>query len=256
MVLNLGLSGQPFAGPDIGGFVGEGTGEMFARWMGFGALFPFARGHTGKGNIDKEPWAFGHDVEEACRLALQGRYRLIPYIYTLFHEASTTGLPVWRPVFFADPTDPALRIVDSAFLLGGDLLVIAHTSPDPQPAPPLPTGDWQDVTEAVYGVGDHPDLPRLLLRDGAVLPLGPVIEHLAGGLPQDLTVLVNPAADGRATGWLYEDAGEGPAYRDGEFRLLHLSAQKNGRTARVLREITAGDWPRIDRRIVVEVFGP
>ncbi len=82
MVLNLGLSGQPFSGPDIGGFVGAGDGPMFARWMGFGALFPFARGHTGKGNVDKEPWAFGGDVEKTCRLALEGRYRLTPYLRT------------------------------------------------------------------------------------------------------------------------------------------------------------------------------
>ncbi|MCP4198529.1 MAG: alpha-glucosidase, partial [Proteobacteria bacterium] len=94
MVLNLGLSGQPFSGPDIGGFVGKGDGPMFSRWMGFGALFPFARGHTGKGNIDKEPWAFDEDVEQTSRLALEGRYRLIPYLYTVFREASETGLPV------------------------------------------------------------------------------------------------------------------------------------------------------------------
>ena len=49
MVLNLGLSGQPFAGPDIGGFVGNGDAAMFARWMGIGALLPFARGAHAEG---------------------------------------------------------------------------------------------------------------------------------------------------------------------------------------------------------------
>lgn len=118
MVLNLGLSGQPLSGPDIGGFVGAGDGPLFARWMGVGALLPFARGHTGKGNIDKEPWSFGREVENTCRLALQRRSRLLPYLYTLAREASLTGLPIARPLFFADPADPALRDMDDAFLLG------------------------------------------------------------------------------------------------------------------------------------------
>ncbi|RPJ44211.1 MAG: alpha-glucosidase, partial [Candidatus Latescibacterota bacterium] len=108
-VLNLGLSGQPFSGADIGGFAGDGDGDLFARWMGIGALLPFARGHSEKGTIDKEPWAFGPEVEAVCREALRRRYRLLPYLYTVFREASVTGLPVARPLFFADPADATLR---------------------------------------------------------------------------------------------------------------------------------------------------
>ena len=106
MILNLGISGQPFSGPDIGGFIGKGTPEMFARWFGVGVFFPFSRGHAALGNIDKEPWEFGHKVETSCKIALQRRYRLMPYLYTLFRESSQNGMPVMRPVFFADPTDP------------------------------------------------------------------------------------------------------------------------------------------------------
>src|SRR5207249_4341023 len=115
MVLNLGLSGQPFAGPDIGGFAGAGDPGLFARWMGFGALFPFARGHSEKGTIRKEPWAFGPGVEATCRRAIATRYRLLPYLYTVFREAAQSGLPVARPEFFADPTDRRLRSVGDAF---------------------------------------------------------------------------------------------------------------------------------------------
>ncbi|MEO1130752.1 MAG: TIM-barrel domain-containing protein [Planctomycetota bacterium] len=80
MALNLGLSGQPFAGPDIGGFKGSISGEMFARWMGIGAMLPFARGHTEVDSIDKEPWAFGPEVERTARLALERRYQHMPYL--------------------------------------------------------------------------------------------------------------------------------------------------------------------------------
>ena len=232
MVLNLGLSGQPFAGPDIGGFCEAGDGDMFASWMGFGALFPFARGHTGKGNIDKEPWAFAAHVETTSRRALEGRYRLLPYLYTVFQEAWTTGLPVWRPLFFADPADPSLRAVDDAWLIGDDLLVIANTDPgDGSPTTTLPSGDWRDVTSDVFGTRDDPDLPRLMLKDGAVLPLGPIVQSTAE--PWDiLTVLVNPDEAGRAEGRWYDDDGEGHGYLDGDFGDWILSFER-GRLDRI-----------------------
>ena len=52
------------------------------------------------------------------------RYRLIPYIYTAFHNAHTDGQPVMAPVFMADPADPEIRAEQQAFLLGTDILVI------------------------------------------------------------------------------------------------------------------------------------
>jgi alpha-glucosidase len=241
MVLNLGLSGQPFSGPDIGGFVGAGDGAMFARWMGFGALLPFARGHTGKGNIDKEPWAFGPEVEATCRRALQGRMRLMPYLYTLFREASVTGLPVWRPLFFADPADPRLRDVDDAVLIGDAVLLAARTSPDAAGDAPLPRGRWREITAFVFGTADDPDLPRLYLREGAALPLAEAVAHT--GLLGDPTVLlVNPDAGGRAVGRLYRDAGEGFGYRDGEFWQGRFEVGGGGGEPAVTAVTEAGGW--------------
>ncbi|XP_010421586.1 PREDICTED: uncharacterized protein LOC104707030 [Camelina sativa] len=62
MVLQLGLSGQPLSGPDIGGFAGNATPRLFGRWMGVGAMFPFCRGHSEAGTDDHEPWSFGEEV--------------------------------------------------------------------------------------------------------------------------------------------------------------------------------------------------
>ncbi|KAF5936051.1 hypothetical protein HYC85_027180 [Camellia sinensis] len=70
MVLQLGLSGQPLSGPDIGGFEGNATPKLFGRWMGLGAMFPFCRGHSDTGTIDHEPWSFGE--EDLPALYLQG----------------------------------------------------------------------------------------------------------------------------------------------------------------------------------------
>lgn len=62
LVCFQGLSGQPLSGPDIGGFAGNATPQLFGRWMGVSAMFPFSRGHSETDTIDHEPWSFGEEV--------------------------------------------------------------------------------------------------------------------------------------------------------------------------------------------------
>ncbi|CAN5816525.1 glycoside hydrolase family 31 protein [soil metagenome] len=258
MALNLGLSGQPFAGPDIGGFNGNGPGnldargQLFARWMGIGALLPFSRGHTGKGNINKEPWSFGPAVEQTCKLALQRRARLVPYLYTLFREASVAGLPVVRPAFFADPKDAALRAEDDCFLLGGDVLVVPQMMPDGSRVPVLPRGVWRGF-DLVGEKGDA-NLPLLKLREGAILPVGPVM-NFTGEKPMDpITLIVSLDTAGTATGTLYEDAGDGYGYAKNEFRLTTFAAKSEGGKVTVSVAKRGGGMEAGNRKLIVQVL--
>ena len=220
MVLNLGLSGQPFAGPDIGGFAGAGDGALFARWMGFGALLPFARGHTEQ----------GQRPQGAVGVRARGRGHLPPRPGAALPAAARTctrcsarrretGLPVCAAAVLRRSGRSALRDVDDAALIGRDLMVVAQTSPDRDAAPALPRGDWRDVTQRIFGTDDDPDLPRLYVRDGAIVPLGEPVEHTDLS-PGKLTLLANPDAHGDATGFLYEDDDDGFGYRDGDYHLL------------------------------------
>ncbi|HZW05578.1 MAG TPA: TIM-barrel domain-containing protein [Phycisphaerales bacterium] len=261
MALNLGLSGQPFSGPDIGGFNGNGPqdaterADHFSRWFGIGTLLPFCRGHTGKGNIDKEPWAFGGDAEAACRLALERRYRLLPYYYTLFREAATTNMPVVRPVFFADPADPVLRSEDDCFLVGADLLVVPSLQPDHSRVPVEPrarNGQWRAFE--LVGENGNKALPVLKVRPGAIVPLGPVMQW-TGEKPLDpLTLVVNLDDTGRATGTLYEDEGEGHGYRSGAYRLTTFVAERKGDAVEVSVKGTEGGMTPPARGVTVRVL--
>lgn len=252
MILNLGLSGQPFSGPDIGGFVNDSTPELFARWFGIGAFFPFSRGHTAKDNRDKEPWSFGPEVEEIVQTALERRYRLLPHIYTLFHEASTTGLPVMRPVFFADPADPELRDEDDAFLLGSDLLVLPQTSAHSKTDHQIPGGIWLPISlvENEKLSGDHPEL---LIRGGAIIPTGKIIQNTTENSLDPLTLIVCLDNNGYAEGILYEDAGEGFGYRNGEYSLTTYEAKTEGDKVIVRIKNREGKWSPDDRVIRVEL---
>lgn len=251
MVLQLGLSGQPLSGPDIGGFAGNATPKLFARWMGVGSLFPFCRGHTETDTLDHEPWSFGEECEEVCRLALRRRYRLIPHIYTLFYMASTTGTPVAAPTFFADPTDPILRTLETSFLLG-PLLVYASTMPDLKlDEHVLPKGIW-----LTFDFDDsHPELPLLYLKGGSIIPLGPPHQHVgeASG-KDDLTLLVALDDHGKAEGLLFEDDGDGYEYFHGGYLLTYYAAELQSSVVTVRISKSEGSWERPIRRLHVQLL--
>ncbi|CAN1306361.1 Alpha-glucosidase 2 [Linum perenne] len=250
MVLQLGLSGQPLSGPDLGGFAGNATPKLFGRWMGIGSLFPFCRGHSEKGTTDHEPWSFGEECEEVCRLALRRRYRLIPYIYTLFYMSHTMGTPVATPTFFADPKDPSLRKLENSFLLGS-LLLCSSTASDQtinEVKHVLPGGVWMrfDFDDA------HPDLPTLYLQGGSIIPSSRPHQHIGeSNKSDDLTILVALNENGKAEGQLFEDDGDGYGFTKGEYLLTHYVAELKSSVVTVKVSKTEGLWKRPSRRLHV-----
>ena len=224
MTLNLGLSGQPFNGPDMGGFGLNATGELFGQWVAFGAFFPFVRGHATNDVNNKEPWAFGEEIENVSRTALNRRYQLLPYYYTLFHESSVNGLPVMRPLFFADAKDSTLRKEDQAFLVGDALLVIPRWAKNPA----LPQGIWRSFNLENNGAPTDKYQAELKLKGGSILPVGKVIQNTTEYSTDSLTLYVSLDAQGKAVGTLYEDAGDGFGYKKGEYLQTKFSAIQKG----------------------------
>ncbi|MGW3629743.1 glycoside hydrolase family 31 protein [Streptomyces sp. NPDC005122] len=179
LVLGLGLCGVPYSGPDVGGFDGSPSPELYLRWFQLGAYLPLFRTHASLRAGRREPWEFGGDVLEHARVALVERRRLLPYFVTLAHLAARTGAPYVRPVWWGAPEDRALRDCEDTFLLGDCLLVapVLDHGADRR-AVQLPRGRWYDtVTEEAYEgpaqvLLDAP-LSRIpvLARAGAVLPV-------------------------------------------------------------------------------------
>ncbi|CAL5440955.1 unnamed protein product [Camellia sinensis] len=242
MVLQLGLSGQPLSGPDIGGFAGNATPKLFGRWMALGAMLPFCRGHSATGTIDHEPWSFGEECEEVCRLALKRRYRLLPHIYTLFYMAHTR-----------DPKDPRLRTQENSFMLG-PLLIYTSTVSDQgidQLQLVLPKGIWLS-----FDFDDsHPDLPTLYLQGGSIIPLGPAIQHVGEANPtDDLSLLVALDEHGKAKGVLFEDDGDGYEFTRGGYLLTTYVAELESSVVTVRISETEGSWKRPKRHLHVQLL--
>ena len=234
MTLNMGLTGQAFNGPDIGGFLGDCTPDLLADWTAQGVYFPFVRNHSCEGTVDQEPWAFGPEIEAVCREAINRRYRLLPYIYTLFREASVNGLPVMRPAFWADTKDLALRSEQHVFLLGDDLMIVPRYAAQ---SAARPKGDWKPVS---FGTEDDGRQALVYLRDGAIVPMGKVIQSTAEYTTDSLTLLVNLDDKGQATGMLYVDAGDGYGYKRGEYALYRFTATMKAGRVDVKKELVDG----------------
>lgn len=238
-VLNLGLSGQPFAGALVAGASPE-------RRIGVAAMLPFVRGHS-----SADLWEAGPEAVAAYTAALERRYRLLPHLYTLFREASISGVPVARPVFFADPKDPSLRAEGGAFLLGENLLVVPPAGAGEDRAPALPKGTWRP-----FHFGDQtPDLPELRLRAGGIVPVGPAMEHTGEFPPSPLTLIVSLDENGSAKGTLYEDDGEGYDYMSGRYLISIYRADRMQDGAIVVQLASeAGLMPRPARPLSVRVL--
>lgn len=235
MSLNLGLSGQAFNGPDIGGFSSNTTPDLFGQWISMGVFFPFVRGHACIGTNNKEPWAFGTEIENVSRTAINRRYRLLPYYYTLFHESSVTGMPVMRPVFFADPKDTALRTEEQTFLVGNDLLIIPKWAVNPV----QPKGIWRIIS--ITGENSSTDKYQadVRIKGGAIIPMGNIIQNTTQYSLDSLTLFVSLDQKGEAKGRMYEDAGDGFQYKKGEYLLSGYRAVQTGTSVKVT--VTAKD---------------
>ncbi|WP_049921724.1 glycoside hydrolase family 31 protein [Halopiger djelfimassiliensis] len=237
MQLNLGLSGLAFVGHDIGGFVGRPSPELFARWIELGAFVPYCRNHADSHTkVDdgeprnQHPWTFGDEVETISKTYLRLRYRLLPYLYNEFREASETGKPVQQPLVFHFQNDERARDVDDQFMFGDDLL-IAPVLEEGATAREvyLPEGEqWIDYwTGEEYDGGrtltvDAPlDHLPIFVRTDSIIPMREVQQYTD---EQPLTTLVLDAyVDGEATYSFYEDDGESRAYEDGEYNVTDFS---------------------------------
>jgi alpha-glucosidase len=240
MLLNMGVSGVALIGSDVGGFSGNPSPELYTRWLQAAALSPFLRSHSESGSNPHEPYSFPKAYAEINRASIELRYRLLPYIYTLFNEHTQTGAPVMRPLWFEYPDDARTYLIEDEYLTGRDLLVApVVTESVTKRHVYFPAGDnWVDWwTGKTFQGGSDADvdapLDRLPLfaRAGAVIPVQPVIQHTGEMLTTPLLLAVVRGSDG--AGSLYEDAGDGFDYTRGASRTV--TATQKGDALRLAR---------------------
>ncbi|HXE71499.1 MAG TPA: glycoside hydrolase family 31 protein [Candidatus Nitrosotenuis sp.] len=257
---SMGLCGSPHVGVDIGGFFGHCTPELMARWMEMGPFYPFMRNHTCMGTDPQEPWRFGPEVEEIARQAIRLRYRLLPYLYTLAHQAHRSGAPILRPLLYEFPDDVEGFRRDDQVMIGPHLMVAPVVRQGHRHRLVwLPSGAWHHwwTGQVLQGPGAFAvDAPLgripLFVRAGAVLPLGNVRSSTAQPLTE-LTLAVYAGGEGESS-WI-EDDGVSMDYQRGilcETRARVTQGQGRLTLSLGPRE---GNWQPPPRQLIVRLHG-
>jgi alpha-glucosidase len=259
-LLNIGLSGVGWAGVDIGGFYGDATGELLARWTEFGIFQAFCRNHSEKQTRRQEPWVFGEVYESICRTMLKLRQRLLPYLYTLFDECHRTGAPILRPLFWADATDTTIYTVDDEVLCGNALLIAPITRPGTEYRHVyIPTGTWFHFWTGARVDGPahilaHAPLgqPAFYVRANTAVPLWPEMNYVDQELADPLTLLLYPF-EGNGQAMLYEDAGDGYEQLKGVYARRSISCEVEMNSMRVVLGERDGTFVPVRQRIRLEL---
>jgi alpha-glucosidase (family GH31 glycosyl hydrolase) len=287
VALNTAVSGIPYWGTDIGGFVPtpEFTAELYLRWFQFGAFCPLFRCHGRTWKL-RLPWGWNtgdpgpveisnykgaaipdssqlHDahVEPICRKYLELRYRLLPYLYSTARECTTTGMPIMRPLWLHFPNDPKSIGCEHEYLWGNSMLVAPVVEKGASSRRVyLPPATWYDfwTGERLEGgreidrTVDLETMP-LYVRAGSILPLGPVKQYVDEKVEEPLTLSIFPGAD--ASFLLYEDDGISFDYRSGNWTGIAMAWNDARRTL----ELTLASGSRMlspsPRMIDVRLFG-
>lgn len=259
MVLNMGLSGIPMTGPDVGGFNGDASGELLTRWIQAACLMPFFRSHSNFNTHAQEPWAFGQPYEVINRLSIELRYKLLPYLYSVVAQSKEYGWPVVRPIFMAEPDNPNLRAVDDAFMLGDALLVAPVLEEGAtRRTVYLPQGEWYDywTSELIQG-GRSITIPAplerlpLFVRAGAVIPVWPEMQYVGENEVETLVYRVFP---GDFETVQYEDKGEGLDYEKGDYRWIYITCGWDDSKLIISRRV-AGRYEPPYKTLKLEVVG-
>lgn len=265
-VLSMGVSGLPFAGSDVGGFIGYPSAELYTRWLEAGIFHPYFWTHTDDPVRTLDPWSFGTKYEAINRRIIDLRYRLLPYLYNAFYQETRTGLPIMRPLFLYDPADlkamdPTPAGENNEFLFGGDLLVApVVTEGEFRRKVYLPKGTWYDFGSDKTYSGPKTitvDAPTgripMFARGGAVVPMRQVVQYTNQAPIDPLTFEIYPA--GRSSREYYEDDGISYDYRKGAFLLETVSVDDQAGSVKVTIPGREGTYNPPARSLVLEIHG-
>jgi len=261
--LNLALSGVPFNAPDVPGFGDDADPDLLARWYKAGFLFPFLRNHSCAGTKRQEPWAFSARALGVARHFIRLRYRLLPYLYSLFQRQEREGEAILRPLFYDFEDEPALFEVDDQFMIGPALMQAPLLSrADGARQVRLPRGGWYEAHTGRWREGgrtlkvtDAWASTPLYVREGQIVPMSArVLGHSKSPMNElELHVFLRPESHVRASLDYESDDGISFAYREGVSSRFHVQARVRG--GELSLEFAAGPLGVGPFRIALVLYG-
>ncbi len=222
---SLGLSGVPFAGMDIGGFTGNPSPALYARWMQLGAFIPYFRNHTAINTKSSEPWAYGEEVTEISRNYISLRYKLMPYLYSSFYEATQNGMPVMRSLAIENTFDENIynTTYQNQFYFGPSLMIIPVESGKDFTKIYFQKGTWYNLYTDNKDEGGREKLVELsrqqlpvYVKESSIIPMQTLVQSTSIAPADTLQLHIYKGAVPN-TYTYYEDDGKSFEYEKGAF---------------------------------------
>ncbi len=231
--------------------------------MQAGVFTPFLRTHTHIDTRDQEPWNFGERTEDIVRGYISMRYQFLPYLYSEFRNASRSGLPIMRPLFFDnEDDDEACSGRWQHTFMAGEQILVAPVVEEGQRFQEvyLPRGRWLDPWTGLYYEGgqrvvvDAPlDRLPMFYRGGALIPRRETQQHTG---EEPLTELLLDVVPGDSASYtLYLDAGEGHAFENGGYDEITFRIRADGLSWVLETSSSSGAWSSAIASIRVRLFG-
>jgi len=257
-LLNLGLSGIPFIGADVGGFLDDTDPELLIRWYQLGVFYPFFRNHGDINSRRKEPWCFGKEVEEIIKEFISLRYKLLPYLYKLFVDSHREGTPIMRPLFLEFPSDEICYDIDDEFMLGDSLLIAPILSPGSKArAVYLPKVKWLNIwNKKIYKKGwnlveaNIKTIPVFLKENSAI-----ITTEVKDNAEENWDELIIEAfLTKRIKVRIYDDDGKTFNYKKGEFFEIELNILKDKNKLKIYTKILNNNFIPSFNKIKINIL--
>jgi alpha-glucosidase len=222
---SLGLSGVSFTGMDIGGFTGGASTALYIRWMQIGAFIPYYRNHTQLNTKSSEPWTYGEDALEISRNYVNFRYKLMPYIYSTFYEASQNGMPIVRSLAINYTFDKNVYdyTFQNQFLFGNAFLIAPFESTKEYGNIYLPKGQWYNLNTDELMQGGKATVTPLVqetlpvfVKESSIIPMQSLVQTTAE-MPTDTLNIHVYNGNVPNTFVYYEDDGKSFDYEHNDY---------------------------------------
>ena len=253
IALQMGMQGIGFMHSDLGGFAGGEVfePELYTRWLQYGVFQPIFRPH-GQEHIAPEPVYHDAKIIAMAKKAIELRYQLIPYNYTLAFENNQLGLPLMRTLFFEEPNNKDLYEVANSYLWGSDFLVspILKEGVTQKKVYFPKTNHWFDfyTDEKFEGGSSHtvrviPEHIPVFVRAGAFIPMAKVVQNTKDYSTAQLELhYYHDPSITKSIGKMYNDDGETPnAFEKGKYELLDFESKFVNNTLEVVFSNTTGE---------------
>jgi len=259
---SLGLSGVPFSGMDVGGFIGQPSIGLYTRWMQLGAFFPYYRNHSGLEERSSEPWTYSDAALHNLLPFINLRYKLMPYLYSTFYEATQNGLPVMRSLaidytFNNKVYNPAFQ---NQFCFGNAFMIIPVVSNQGHYTKIyFPPNTWYNLYTDSIEIGDNEKIIELnmqelpvYVKESSIIPMQTLVQSTAIA-PSDTLILHIYRGTVANTFVYYEDDGKSFDYEKGSYykRTITYSPKKK----MIVLDKAEGNFPTNFKKIQLVLHG-